>query len=239
MDNQQFAQLIGQYADMFVFNHRREGLDVLKGAQILATFDSASYYTDCMPRVRNFDTPEALLRWAVSLVGANPDGIALEFGVASGRTVNQIAEGFNGPVYGFDSFEGLPETWRTGFEQGAFAGKLPEVRENVELVVGLFDDTLPGFQPMREKRVNFLHVDCDLYSSTKTVFEQVGPYLDDELIVLFDEYWNYPGWRQHEHQALQEFCEATGARYEYIGIVGNSQQVAVQMVTRPNQNSVG
>ena len=39
-----------------------------------------------------------------------------EFGVASGRTVTIIAEQTPGPVYGFDSFEGLPESWFGEYE---------------------------------------------------------------------------------------------------------------------------
>jgi hypothetical protein len=38
----------------------------------------------------------------------------LEFGVASGRTINYISNFTNDKVYGFDSFEGLPEKWRNG-----------------------------------------------------------------------------------------------------------------------------
>ncbi len=40
-------------------------------------------------------------------------GIALEFGVAGGATLNLIAQRM--PVVGFDSFEGLPEAWRPRF----------------------------------------------------------------------------------------------------------------------------
>ena len=66
--------------------------------------------------------------------------------MASGRTINFIAERVAGPVYGFDSFGGLPEDWRPGSPNGIFASDvLPAVRDNVELVVGLFDEVLPNF----------------------------------------------------------------------------------------------
>ncbi|WP_051656756.1 hypothetical protein [Butyrivibrio sp. AE3004] len=74
-------------------------------------------------------------------------------------------------IYGFDSFEGLPEDWftaSTDFNEGSLRqGKIPEVRKNVELVVGLFDATLTDFLEAHKENVAFMHIDCDLYSSTK------------------------------------------------------------------------
>ena len=61
------------------------------------------------------------------------DTLWLEFGVATGRTINYISKFTNEKVYGFDSFEGLPEKWRDGYDTGAFSrnGILPEVNSNV------------------------------------------------------------------------------------------------------------
>lgn len=50
-----------------------------------------------------------------------PDTLWLEFGVASGRSINYISQFTKDKVYGFDSFEGLPETWRDCFEKGSFS----------------------------------------------------------------------------------------------------------------------
>ena len=39
-------------------------------------------------------------------------GLYLEFGVRTGTTVNHIADHATGQeIFGFDSFEGLPENW--------------------------------------------------------------------------------------------------------------------------------
>jgi len=229
MNEHQLAELIAQYTDFYVFNARRETVDVLKAAQVLATFDSAKYYAERMLKTRNFDTKEKLLGFCVSRLKSQQAGLVLEFGVASGKTINHIASLYSGKVYGFDSFEGLPETWRTGFTKGAFAGELPPVAANVELVVGWFDESLKGFAPLAEQEVSFIHMDCDLYSSTKTVFEYTAPRFAEEVWVVFDEYWNYPGWRDHEHKALQELMADTGMSYEYVGMVANGQQVAVKI----------
>ena len=77
----------------------------------------------------------------------DPNTLWLEFGVASGKTINYISKFTNDTVYGFDSFEGLPEKWRNGFDKGCFNrnGNLPKVNKNVTLIKGWFDETLPNF----------------------------------------------------------------------------------------------
>ena len=94
-----------------------------------------------------------------------PDTLWLEFGVASGKTINYISQFTDRTVYGFDSFKGLPEKWRDGYDKGAFSrdGTLPTIRANVELIKGWFSNTLPAFMA-HNKKVSFLHLDADLYS---------------------------------------------------------------------------
>ena len=73
-------------------------------------------------------------------------------------------------VAGFDVFTGLPETWRTGFPAGEFAQEPPDI-PGATVVAGLFEDTLPAFLAETDEAIAFVHVDCDLYSSTKTVLD--------------------------------------------------------------------
>ena len=40
------------------------------------------------------------------------NGIWIEFGVYNGHSITYISNFTKNIVYGFDSFEGLPETWR-------------------------------------------------------------------------------------------------------------------------------
>jgi Macrocin-O-methyltransferase (TylF) len=121
-------------------------------------------------------------------------------------------------IHGFDSFEGLPEDWFGKFRKGRFdtGGKLPKVRSNVKLHKGWFDETLPKFVAENDGPVAFLHVDCDLYSSTKTIFQYLGDRIVAGTIILFDEYFNYPGWQQHEHKAFQELVQERGLRYRWL-----------------------
>ncbi len=148
----------------------------------------------------------------------------LEFGVASGRSINYISNFTKDKVYGFDSFEGLPEKWRDGFDKGEFTtnGILPHVNNNVELIKGLFNETLPNFLKTQNKKVSFVHMDADLYSSTKYVLDTLKDYMDTDCTVIFDELLNYPGFdgETGELKALYEFVTENKIEYEWIGMNG-------------------
>jgi Macrocin-O-methyltransferase (TylF) len=153
------------------------------------------------------------------------DGLIMEFGVATGDTINRLARNTKGrTVYGFDSFQGLPENWRPEFGAGSFKqDKLPWVEANVELVVGLFADTLPTFLQEHTDPVAFIHIDCDLYSSTKCVFDNLKDRMQDGTIIAFDEIRSYQGFEQHEYKAFNEFLEETKYQWECIGNHGGEQ----------------
>jgi predicted O-methyltransferase YrrM len=172
-----------------------------------------------------------LLRFALSR--APEQGLVLEFGVEKGLSVNCLARATARTVHGFDSFQGLPEDWSgTASARGAFDrhGALPKVPENVRLHVGWFDATLPAFLTETAEPVALLHIDCDIYSSTRTVFDLLGDRISSGTVIVFDEYFNYPGWRQHEYKAFQEFCADGGRSYRYLGYAGEKGHVAVIMV---------
>lgn len=198
----------------------------------MATAVECYYYArEHMEGKPRFPNRLELLKFAISQVSV--DGLTLEFGVFSGNTINLIAD--HQPekrIFGFDSFKGLPETWTPGTKAGHFARKsLPEVRENVELVVGWFDRTMPTFLDTHPGPVALLHIDCDLYSSTQTVLIQLAERIVPGTVIVFDEYFNYvAGWRRHEYQAFQEFVRYRRMKYEYIGLVPNKQQVAVRIL---------
>ena len=154
----------------------------------------------------------------------NPNTLWLEFGVASGKTINYISNFTNDTVYGFDSFEGLPEKWRDGFEKGAFNsnGNMPRVNKNVELIKGWFDNTLLEFIQIHNKPVSFIHMDADLYSSTKYILDVLKKYIDKDCIIVFDELVNYPGFDgpTGELKAFYEFITENIVDYEWIGMNG-------------------
>lgn len=222
-------QLVRNSVEHQLLGRRLDSYDIDRVGFLAAAITSSAYAQRHMRAVPRHADDLALLREALAL--CTVPGLVMEFGVASARTTNAIADQVPGPVYGFDGFAGLPEDWRPGFGRGAFArSALPEVRPNVQLVVGWFDRTLPGFLDAHPGPASFVHVDCDLYSSTQTILSQLRERIVPGTILVFDEYFNYPGWEMHEHRAFAEFVQATGRAYEYVGLVPSHQQVAVRIL---------
>ena len=158
------------------------------------------------------------------------DGVILEFGVAGGATTRNIATlNPTRKVYGFDSFKGLPEEWN-GMVVGQFACELPkDFPSNVELVIGTFQDTLPIFLGCHSNEpISSIHIDCDLYSSTKFVLDTLKDKVQNGLIILFDEIVGskaaYPTWEEHEYRAFDEFINETGYRWECFANYGPHQR---------------
>jgi hypothetical protein len=162
------------------------------------------------------------LNYVFENMNYNKKGLWLEFGVATGNTINYISKFKEDTIYGFDSFEGLPETWREGFEKGKFStnGEFPKVEKNVLLIKGLFQNTLTDFLKNKNEKISFLHVDCDLYSSTKFILEECLPFFEEECLIVFDELVNYKGYEEGELKALTEFIINNNLKYKWIGMNG-------------------
>jgi Flp pilus assembly protein TadD len=168
---------------------------------------------------------------AHALEACTVDGMTLEFGVNFGATLRYIANQIDGPVHGFDSFKGIPESWRHE-TAGSYStnGTLPDVPENATLHEGWFNDTLPGFLEAHADPVRFVHIDCDIYSSTKTVFDNLADRIVPGTVILFDEYLSNPGWRDDEFKAFQEAATYNGWRYEYLAFCLSGKQAAVRIL---------
>jgi hypothetical protein len=209
-------------------------LDLMGQMQDL--FSSVEFERQHLAAVPMFKTRQELFKFALDSVTV-PDGLYAEFGVYKGDSINRLARLRPRQVFhGFDSFEGLPESWTLGARTGAFGvgGRLPAVHSNVVLVKGFFEQTLPDFLPAcGKKSVAFIHIDCDLYSATKTVLEQLAPMLIEGTIIVFDEYFNYPGWQQGEFRAFAELIDShERLGYDYIGYIRNGGQVAARLKIR-------
>lgn len=221
-------QLLGMYTDV---------IDTDFTATRLASEESARYIIENMRTVPNFATDYDFHNWVVTTQLDQTllsRGWIMEFGVATGRTLNHFARLLpNKTVYGFDGFDGLPENWTSRMPQGFFArDTLPRVRNNCKLVIGWFDQTLPDFVQHRlgQAPIALLHIDSDLYSSAVTVLNNLKNNIVPGTVIVFDEYINYPGWQQDEFRAWQEHCAKYGIKYQYIGYVSRHQKVAVRVL---------
>lgn len=136
----------------------------------------------------------------------------LEFGVNSGRTIKQLRNDFDDSyqLFGFDSFEGLPEDWTgTSCKKGDMStgGKIPNI-DGVKFYKGWFTDTIPEYQKVKAPFA-LLHCDADLYSSTIDILFNLNDCILPGTIIVFDEwYYNHRDIeknRQHEQKAFHEW----------------------------------
>lgn len=209
---------------------------VLTNMEIIAAFESAkstlAFERKYLRNVPDFKTREELFSYCFEK--SIPQGLCMEFGVYKGDSINLLAKlQPKRQFYGFDSFTGLPETWTAGSRTGAFdvSGRLPKVRNNVTLIKGYFDRTLPPFvESYAGQKVAFIHNDSDLYSSTFTILEGLRMMIAPGTIIVFDEYYNYSEWEEHEYKAFMEFTEKYQIEFNYIGYIRMGSQVAVEIL---------
>jgi predicted O-methyltransferase YrrM len=219
-------EAVARRLDDLEFRARR---DLAYAQDAAAARESAAFVLEQMPKAPVFWHPHDTLRFALGEIKG--PGLALEFGVATGTTLAIIADAVarDREVVGFDGFTGLPETWRTGFAAGEFAQSPPNEIPGARVVTGLFEDTLRTFLAETDEPIAFLHLDADLYSSTKTVLDLAGERLAPDAVVVLDEFFNYPGWRDHEFRAWNEFIARTGRTFDYLAYTGNNEQVVVRL----------
>ncbi|TQV84847.1 class I SAM-dependent methyltransferase [Aliikangiella coralliicola] len=207
-------------------------------AEIETTEEDLSHYLDAWQYIRENSTSNTrymtysfeVLDFAVSQISI--EGLHLEFGVRFATSTNHIGKSIPGKLYGFDSFEGLPEHWNETAGKGDYSthGVLPPVRENIELIDGWFDQTLPKFVESHSEPVAFINVDCDLYSSTKTIFDLLGKQIVSGTILVFDEYISTSTWREDEHKAFMELVEEHQLKFEYLAFSPSSRQAVVRIL---------
>jgi len=170
----------------------------------------------------------------LAMNAANHEGLVLEFGVRFGNSIRQIAAlaGAKQLVHGFDSFEGLPEVWHHE-PKGSYTtkGEIPFVPDNVKLHVGWFEDTLPEFLQKHDGDARFINIDCDIYSSTRTVLNLLEARIVPGTVIVFDEYIGNEHWREDEFKAFQEAVAEYGWSYEYLCFSIFTKQVAVRILS--------
>jgi hypothetical protein len=214
--------------------HKYFAQDLMLDLRMRAKQETVDYIYPHLKTAMLFADRYGLLDYAMRRAQANkPNGLVCEFGVAGGKTIRFLAERTRATVHGFDSFEGLPEDWTGTAEQaGRFnaKGKPPKAPANVRFHSGWFDKSAPKFIAETPGEAALLHLDADLYSSTKTVLDAFRGRIGPGTVLVFDEYYNYPNWREHEFRAFQEFVAETGLRYRYIGFSTLQGQAAAEII---------
>lgn len=239
-------QRYGENSDLLKgLGYNTDVMNIRRMSKDIATGDTWRYMeSKDLEDLKDCVTDYDLYEWVVN-TQLDPalleTGLVLEFGTATGRTLNQFAHWLpNKTIYGFDSWQGLPEKFND-LPAGHFAQELPKVLSNCFLVQGWFgtrpvqdqsniaQNTALAFATTTQAPIALLHLDADLYSSTKTVLDAFAKHIVPGTVILFNEYWNHPTWKKHEFKAWQEYCKMYGVDYEYIGYASDHQEVAIRV----------
>jgi hypothetical protein len=211
------ALALGKRLDEAHLARLRSALGYLEIGSLLSRLSGGSDVTALPDRFSVFQRAVDEVR------GARP--LYLEFGVYRGWTMRWWSEHLTQPgaqLVGFDSFAGLPQSWRPGFEAGRFeTDGPPDIRDpRVSFVTGWFEDTLAGFKPPEHDQL-IVNIDCDLYSSTETALAWVEPYLASGTLLYFDELSD----RDHELRALEELLARSSVKLEPVALAGAGTHV--------------
>ena len=190
---------------------------LLKDGEKLVNAFVKEYFTE------NQRTPTRrhLLKWSVNK--AIQPGLFLEFGVWKGDSLKFLAECRpDKRFYGFDTFKGLPEWWSNGYPKGHMAlDHAPYIPGDVILIEGLFQDTLKPFLEKHNEPVSYLHMDADLYSSTKYVLTTLADAgrIVKGTIIEFDEVFYQDSAHtvlDDEHRAYLGFMAKYDVRVKWL-----------------------
>jgi len=158
-------------------------------------------------------------------------GDYLEFGVFNGNSIGSMylaskKAGVKTRLFGFDAFEGLPAgseneddgVWKKGF----YACSYEQMREclnirgvdseDITWVKGWYNETLDEKLLAKYQLTNLgiVFIDCDTYSSSKTVLDFIAPLITQPLIICLDDWKlnNLDIKGMGEYKSFNEFLES-------------------------------
>lgn len=162
-------------------------------------------------------------------------GTVVEFGVAAGSWLNVILDHMDQKntlreVYGFDSFEGLPEPdqqhdgdfWQKGqyanpFETVQKTLKLSD-RKHLHLFKGWFSDSFKIQEAQDVKKIAFAKVDCDLYGPAVECLNFITGRLSDGAILMFDD-WTHLATLGETKAFMEWVPRVPQYQFELIGFI--------------------
>jgi len=145
---------------------------------------------------------------------------------------------FDRNIIGFDSFQGLPSSdnhprWKSGmfninhsyhplYEKGIkitpdiIYDFFKELNLTTPILkVGDFTETLSTFSESDKSAL--IHIDCDLYLSTKNVLDNIEITIQDGTMILFDDWFNFKGNKDKgEQKAFHEFVNKHKNKWNII-----------------------
>lgn len=165
-------------------------------------------------------------------------GVLCEFGVYQGEGLQSIAEqserylGGKIPIYGFDSFTGMPNTavqltdncaevWRPGGYSDTTMDLVRARVPSAKLIKGVFV-AIPSLWYFGIDEVRFARLDCDLYESYRDALRLLTPAIHSGTVLLFDEGVAPDDPRYHDsvrdsgERAIREWQAESGFRLQVL-----------------------
>ena len=158
------------------------------------------------------------------------DGDYVEFGCNGAMTFSSAyresrRHNHKAHLWGFDSFQGLParqgvEDEHPRWNEGALSTSLARFHElcsakgiprtDYTVVPGFYDETLAKSATMdKPQNIALAYIDCDMYSSTKTVLKFLMPRIKHGMIIAFDDYFCWsPTQPAGERRAMLEVLDS-------------------------------
>ena len=161
-------------------------------------------------------------------LGKNSIGDYLEFGVSHGSSLSIMHKVLKKlkldhvRIFGFDSFEGMPDIAAKDdggkWKPGQFASPIEDTRRFLTekgvnwtrtfLIKGWFSDTLTPelVEKYNIRKASLIMIDCDIYTSSIQALNFCEPLIKDKAIVFFDdwiddkEFGEYRAWIEFLHK---------------------------------------
>lgn len=164
----------------------------------------------CLSRNRAIEIySEPFNRTAEYITLCDVAGDVVEFGTYTGFTAMMLAQRMIATgkrLHLYDSWEGFPEMegvdslckevrdrkWNkgdlclpNGFSDALFSTIDAVIPGMVSMVKGFYTHSTPV-----PKEISLLHIDCDLYNSTRIALDISAPSLSDGAVIMFDDFNN-------------------------------------------------
>lgn len=133
--------------------------------------------------------PEVALLSLIYYAERAPAGATVEIGVWRGGSALVLSKVRPGPLYLYDTFEGIPYQGPldTGNHVGKFADTSADAVQRLipraTVIKGLFPETLVEMPP-----VGFVHADADQYESTRAILLTMPKLMVRGGFILFDDF---------------------------------------------------
>jgi Macrocin-O-methyltransferase (TylF) len=111
---------------------------------------------------------------------------------------------------------------------------MPQIETgNVQLIKGWFNESIPRFLNDWNGRAAIVHLDCDLYLSTRQCLSLLLPRCQTGTVILFDEYYNYRDFAAHEWLAWKELCTTSKLTAPCIAYDGRRAAFQLSDIEKP------